>query len=1067
LIPPAATGGLEALNSQPSTLNPQPFTARTAAILQGLVNLCWTLLKWAVLAALVAAVVVVPYLYRHVDEQIRRRVEGKLASHYPGLQVTIRSAELDEGKGILIRDVSVVEPGAEGPAAELIHLEEMFLACRGDLEELITGRPEISKVLVRRPTLRVARQADGRWSTARLLPLPQLGDKPAPLVAEEGTIEIFDPLEQPAAPLSLRHVNLTLHPPDPAAANGLRRLEGTLSGDYLRLMRVEGLIDPQRLAWSVAGSLEGLELAPQLTASLPRSWTERWPALASLRGQATTHFRASDEGAASPCRFDLTGQLLQGRLDDPRLAHPLTDVRAIFRMNNQGFSVDELTAISGQSSLRMSCQGAGFGQSAPLRLEAAIRQLEFDRQLAEALPERLSDAWQKFLPAGRVNADLKLEWDGQAWKPEVTLDCLDASFSYYRFPYRLTQCTGSVVLKDDLLAADVTAYAGSQPVRVACRLADPLGDPYGWVEASGQNIPFDQKLYEAMTEKTRAVVRSFEPQGTANCFYRSWRDDPQSPHHRRLVASLNRVRVQYDKFPYPMTGVRGTLELVDDEWTFRDLEGTNDTAVVTCQGRWNCNPEAGDLDLYLNGENVPLEEELRDALQNPNMRKLWNDLRVQGMIDADVRIQRRPGQQKPSVAVLARPQSEKTSMEPTCFPYRLEKLRGLFRYEDGLVTFDPCQAQHGETSVSAAGRCQFSADGSWQFRLDNLWADRLLADRELVGALPPPLRKGVAELNLGGPLDLRGRLAFSRAAQPDAPLRSDWDLTLGLNQGSLDVGAKLENIQGEVRLVGDFDGAHVQSRGELAVDSLTWKNVHLTEVMGPIWIDDGQVLFGSVAERHLTAAEPREITARVCGGTLFGHGRIACSVGDAPPSWQIQANLSRCDLGRAAREMLAGQRDLRGTLRATVDLWGSGNNINALGGKGRAELRDANVYELPVMTSLLKIVGVRQAELSAFSDSDFNFTVEGPHVYFNQINFNGDLISLEGRGEMNLDRAIRLTFRARLGRQRLNLPLVKDLLGGASEQIMLIHVAGTLDNPVTTKEPFPTVSQALQQLQGK
>jgi hypothetical protein len=46
------------------------------------------------------------------------------------------------------------------------------------------------------------------------------------------------------------------------------------------------------------------------------------------------------------------------------------------------------------------------------------------------------------------------------------------------------------------------------------------------------------------------------------------------------------------------------------------------------------------------------------------------------------------------------------------------------------------------------------------------------------------------------------------------------------------------------------------------------------------------------------------------------------------------------------------------------------------------------------------------------------------------------------------------------------LPILHDVLGGASQQIMLIHVGGTLQNPETSREPFPGVARALQQLQS-
>ena len=114
-----------------------------------------------------------PHLHRRVDEEIRRSIESRLAQHYaqhqPDLQVTVRSAELVRGKGILVRGLKIRDRGIEGPAGELLHLDEVFLTCGTEIDELLKGEPEVTEVVLRRPTLRVARRADGSWSAARTL----------------------------------------------------------------------------------------------------------------------------------------------------------------------------------------------------------------------------------------------------------------------------------------------------------------------------------------------------------------------------------------------------------------------------------------------------------------------------------------------------------------------------------------------------------------------------------------------------------------------------------------------------------------------------------------------------------------------------------------------------------------------------------------------------------------------------------------------------------------------------------------------------------------------------------
>jgi hypothetical protein len=207
----------------------------------------------------------------------------------------------------------------------------------------------------------------------------------------------------------------------------------------------------------------------------------------------------------------------------------------------------------------------------------------------------------------------------------------------------------------------------------------------------------------------------------------------------------------------------------------------------------------------------------------------------------------------------------------------------------------------------------------------------------------------------------------------------------------------------------------------------------------------------------------RPLSGRLFGGTITGDGRMTLG---QQPGFDVHANLYQADLSRCAREVMAGPQNLRGTVAASIDLRGSGRSTNALSGRGSVRLSDADIYELPVMISLLKILSIRAPDRNAFSNSAIDFRVEGEHVYFDRIDFNGDAISLLGTGEMDFQQAIKLTFHAIVGRGDLNLPVLKDIFTGASRQIMLLHVGGTLQNPESWKEAFPGVNQALQQLQA-
>jgi hypothetical protein len=453
------------------------------------------------------------------------------------------------------------------------------------------------------------------------------------------------------------------------------------------------------------------------------------------------------------------------------------------------------------------------------------------------------------------------------------------------------------------------------------------------------------------------------------------------------------------------------------------------------------------------------------------MQQVWNDLRPRGTVDLKADVYYVTGREKLDVGIRAWPRSETASIEPVRFPYRLERLRGALTYQDGRVKIEQFQGEHGAARLAAAGLCEFLPDGSWRLALDGLTIDRLRVDRELVQALPVRLRRVVAGLNPEGPVNLRGKLAFVRAA-PEAPLTSEWDLGIDFHQGRLDCGLKLENLEGTVGLAGRFDGGSFRCRGELDIDSVTCKDWQFTRLTGPVWIDDDRVLLGTWVDRPAGGAParapaggaPRPISAQLFGGTVQADASVSLG---ADARFNLQAAYSEGDLARFAQEAIPGAQDLKGRIAAGVVLRGKGQSLNELGGHGTIQVRDADLYEVPIMVALLKLLSIRRPSRTGFSTADIDLRIDANHVYFDRLNFNGDAISLIGQGEMNFQSEIKLVFHALVGRADRGLPVVDQVLGNASQQIMQIRVDGTLQDPHMKREAFPGVNHALQQLQAE
>ena len=468
--------------------------------------------------AAAAALAAIPYLYNRFDEEIRRCIQGKIAGHYSRLAVRLRSAQLIQGEGIELRGLSIADPSLAGPQAELSNFDEVLLCCDTSVKELLSNCPTITRIKIRRPVLRATSRPDGTWSIQQLHPWPKFGEATPEVEVDGATLEIVDPLKSPSSTYTLRDIHLLLKPVRSGPGQPcIFEVSGSMAADQVQKVAFTGTFDPATAAYDIRGSVEGLDISPELRASLPASISERLHCLRTLRAQARCDFRVAHHPKLhSGPQFRVDGQLIRGRLDDVQLPYPLTDLQGRVHLTNAGFTLDEVTARSGRTTLRLSCSRRGYSSLSPLKLEAVAEHLQLEPRLADSLPEPLRDSWYKYLPDGEVNAEVKLTFDGQRWQPQLQLTCIDTSFTFYKFPYRLEHATGRISLEQDRLTVGLTAYTGGEPVRIAADVRQPGPHFTGWIQVDGDNIPFEEKLFAALRDNSQAVVRSLNPRGTFN-----------------------------------------------------------------------------------------------------------------------------------------------------------------------------------------------------------------------------------------------------------------------------------------------------------------------------------------------------------------------------------------------------------------------------------------------------------------------------------------------------------------------------------------------------------------------
>ncbi len=1029
-----------------------------------LADILWSLVRWALPLTVAGVAAAIAIGSTRIGEEVRRRVEARLREEFPRLAVQVQAASLVEGQGIVVRGVTLVDPALPSRHRQLVSIEEVHIDCATTLAELATGAPRITGVRLRRPTLRAVRGPDGGWSVACLLGRRQPRGA-VPVCVEDATLVVEDPGNRQW--LTVRQIGLDVEPRGDAMS-----LRGAASGDLFERATLSGTLRLHDGGFELGGTVESLDVSPRVHALLPAGPAAA--ALAGLRGRVGLEWRAAGSlDSPRAAVFAVAGRLEAGRFEHAALPFTVSDVSADFRADPSGLTCSRVEAHSGATLVRGSGRLAGWRPDADFDLLVEAERLLVGRHWEPLLPEKLAAQWSKLMPAGEIDLRAQVVRRAGMVAPDMSIRCRNVSLTHYRFPYRLDHTVGTVTYKGTTLQLHLTGQAGGHPVHVAGTLDTAEVGGRGFVEVSGAGMRIDDALLAAMPARSADILRKLRAAGTFDFVFRHDRS-PQFPrgHANTLGIRLEQCSLAYAGFPYPLSNVAGTIRMDRGRWTIGELVGTNDTGVVRCTGTLEPRgDDDGELVLRLTGAGVVLERELRDALP-PGVRRVWDDLDPRGCAEFTATVRHRIKPRETSVEIEAAPQADTVSIEPAWFPYRLERLRGRLAWRDGRLRFDDVRGEHDRTAVAAAGSCRFTADGGWHVSFERLAADRFRLDHQVLEALPAGLAQAVAGVRLRGLLSLEGTIDVHSTAPttvtlPDGrndtvpgPPAAAWDVNLDLEQAALDVGLPVEHVHGGVRLRGASDGRTWSSQGEVAIDSAMVRGVQVTAVQGPLAIDPSGVRFG------LPAGGPtgggRRFSARLAGGTLLADGGAESGEGGR---FTVAASVGDADLARLATEATGAAHRYAGRLQGAVEVSGSRAGMHSLQGRGQVRLRDADIYELPVVVALLKILRVRAPDRNAFSSSVVDFRIEGPRAYLDTIELSGDAISLVGAGEVDFDSNLRLTFRSIMGEAETQLPGWKKLVGGASGQFLLVHVDGTLAEPITSTEAFPTLAAALQQFQ--
>ena len=426
------------------------------------------------------------------------------------------------------------------------------------------------------------------------------------------------------------------------------------------------------------------------------------------------------------------------------------------------------------------------------------------------------------------------------------------------------------------------------------------------------------------------------------------------------------------------------------------------------------------------------------------------------------------------------------AINPVAFPYEIKRLRGNVRIAGGEIQMTGIEGEHNRTWISCNGTGTYSGTG-WNIRLEDMLVGSLRVDEDLLVAMPHTLQSACRAMQFEGLLNVAGAISLSgegiepnsgatglrqntlipfvdvSAKQSPVSTSLNWDVRLDMDGARVNVGMQLENVNGNVRLRGSFDGRQATCGGELNIDSLSLYEMQITNIQGPIWIDSERVGVGLFATPANSNVAGQSLTGQLHSGQIQFDAQTWQENGH---KFYLQTTLANAQLKPLARLWAPQMTRLNGLAQGALRLSGDCESRESFRGEGLVQLHNAQLFELPVFLSMFKQLSRPDLDNSAFDSSIGQFTIQGEQISFNRMEFIGDTLSLIGNGTINADQEIDFNFFTVMGRNRFYFPVLSELAQASSQQILWISVDGTLEHPQPHRKILPALNEGLKQLLG-
>jgi hypothetical protein len=642
----------------------------------------------------------------------------------------------------------------------------------------------------------------------------------------------------------------------------------------------------------------------------------------------------------------------------------------------------------------------------------------------------------------------------------VDVALADARGSLTFFPYPVEHLSGKLHVTDtqvDLVGIKVNKADAEIHVDGVVKFAkDQPVDPH--VQIIAHNVPLDNDLLAALPKERRQWIEKLgisgkiDVEGIIQRAATIAKTPPGNIHSGDDIGYDLQVKLK-DGTIWPTDGmfaaidVTGAMHLSPDELVLTNVKGRRGRASLSGAGtiNWGQNPSAS---FSASAQNLQLDVALYKLLP-PTWRSGWDQAKPEGSINLNIAYKGAlaqppsPGKASQNAPPTTRPAElfeavihpVKLAMTPHVIPCRLENVQGEIIIHPDVITLKDITATRkngGNIAYSGTIPTGDNKDALWDLKLS---AKELTNDKELHQALPAPVARLLDSVKLQGKVSL-DLTKLTYHADPD-PKRDEGDLTfagaLTLAGNTLELGAPITDATGVITFDGAASGGKLGGlTGKAEFSSFTLAGREIKNFKSEI-----------IKPKSADALRIGKIAGDIARGTLAG--QIDMVFPDKGPSrFGLSLVLRNADV----RELTGmAEKDIKGQLSASLAIDGNWGDPATRRGRGDVSVSGKEMYKIPLLLGLMQITNLALPISSPFNEASARYNVEGEKVTFEQIELRASNMLMSGTGWLDFkSKKVKLSF-VTDNPNAWRIPFVSDILQGARQEFMQIHVSGSVEEP--------------------